>query len=378
MNLRDVWAIDQHAHNLLKPEASDARAFRRAFTESDDPAVVDHHARTSLFYRRSMRDIAELLGCDGSEEAILARREELGTEMLASRCFDASRLSAVFLDDGYLPDKILPWDAHGRFVAVKRIIRLEYLAETLIRSEDGFDAFLDHFRSRIDPPPPEVVAFKSVAAYRAGLAIQETSKDTAESCFAAIKARSRENPGSSPRLAEKPLIDFLVAQALEVSAKRAIPLQFHTGLGDPDMDLRLASPLHLRFVLENPAWRKAPIVLLHGSYPFMREAGYLASVYPRVHLDMGLAVPYLSVAGMRAMLRGLLELAPTTKLMYSSDAHMIPELFYLAAKWGRSVLADVLEESVANSDLSAREADSVAEAILRDNARALYLDEKSR
>jgi predicted TIM-barrel fold metal-dependent hydrolase len=377
MNLRDVWAIDQHAHNLLKPEAADARTFRRAFTESDDPAVVDHHARTSLFYRRSMRDIAELLGCDDSEEAILARREEMGAEKLAFRCFDASRLSAVFLDDGFLPDKILPWDYHDRFVPVKRIIRLEYLAETLMETEDGFDSFLEHFRSRIDPPPPEVVAFKSIAAYRTGLAIQETGKDAAESSFAAIKARSRDRSATATlplRLAEKPLIDFLVAQTLEVSARRAIPLQLHTGLGDPHMDLRLANPLHLRPILENPAWRKAPIVLLHGSYPFMREAGYLASVYPQVHLDMGLAVPYLSVAGMRGMLRRLLELAPTTKLMYSSDAHMIPELFYLGAKWGRSVLADVLEESVANSDLSAREADSAAEAILRDNARALYLD----
>ena len=378
MNLRDVWAIDQHAHNLLKPEAADARTFQQAFTESNDPAVVDHHARTSLFYRRSMRDIAELLGCDGSEEAILTRREEMGAEKLAFRCFDASHLSAVFLDDGFLPDKILTWDYHDRFVPVKRILRLEHLAETLMASEDGFDAFLDHFRSRIDPPPPEVVAFKSIAAYRSGLAIQETGKDAAESCFEAIKTRFRESPGPPPRLAEKPLIDFLAAQALEVSAKRAIPLQLHTGVGDPDLDLRLANPLHLRPILENPAWRKAPIVLLHGSYPFIREAGYLASVYPQVHLDMGLAVPYLSVAGMRAMLRRLLELAPTSKLMYSSDAHMIPELFYLGAKWGRSVLADVLEESVADSDLSAREADTIAEAILRDNARALYLDGESR
>ena len=77
------------------------------------------------------------------------------TEKLASRCFDASRLSAVFLDDGFLPDKVLPWSSHERFVAVKRILRLEHLAETLIELEDGFDTFLDHFRSRIDPPPPE-------------------------------------------------------------------------------------------------------------------------------------------------------------------------------------------------------------------------------
>ena len=52
----------------------------------------------------------------------------------------------------------------------------------------------------------------------------------------------------------------------------------------------------------------------------MREAGYLASVYPRVYLDFGLAVPFLSSSGMWNTLRQLLELAPTSKLMYSSDA----------------------------------------------------------
>jgi predicted TIM-barrel fold metal-dependent hydrolase len=110
----------------------------------------------------------------------------------------------------------------------------------------------------------------------------------------------------------------------------------------------------------------------------VREAGYLASVYPQVYVDLGLAVPFLSVAGMRAVLRMLLELAPTTKLMYSSDGHMIPELFYLGAKWGRDILASVLEESVADSDLGAAEADDAAAAILRDNAAALYLGKESR
>ena len=135
--------------------------------------------------------------------------------------------------------------------------------------------------------------------------------------------------------------------------------------------MRLSNPLHLRPILETRP--EAPVVLLHAGYPFVRETGYLASVYPKVHVDFGLAVPFLSVGGMRRVVRGLLELAPITKIMYSSDAHIIPELFYLGAKWGRTLLSEVLDEAVHDSDLSAAEADRAAEAILAGNARRVYL-----
>ncbi|XAR62384.1 hypothetical protein NMG60_11017118 [Bertholletia excelsa] len=67
--------------------------------------------------------------------------------------------------------------------------------------------------------------------------------------------------------------------------------------GDKDLDLRLSNPLHLRALLEDKRLSKIPIVLLHASYPFSKEASYLASVYPRV--------------------------------MFSIDGHAFPETFYL-------------------------------------------------
>ena len=104
----------------------------------------------------------------------------------------------------------------------------------------------------------------------------------------------------------------------------------------------------------------------------MREAGFLAAVYPQVYVDFGLAVPLLSVAGMRSAVGGLLELAPASKVLFGTDAHLIPELYYLGAKWGREVLGQVLEEAIGNGDLTAVEADAFAKAILRDNARQVY------
>ena len=57
--------------------------------------------------------------------------------------------------------------------------------------------------------------------------------------------------------------------------------------------------------------------------------------------------------------------------MCSSDL-LVPELFYLGAKWGRQVLGDCLDEAVRDGDLTAAEADEVADAVLRGNARRLY------
>lgn len=370
MDLWHIPAIDQHAHNLLRPEVAARTPFQAAFTEGAGPVILDDHARHTLFYRRSLRDIGQLLGCGPSEEDILARRAELGLEQLARMCFDAANLEAILLDDGFLPEQVLPLSWHEPFVRVHRLLRLEWLAEELLGSADTFEAFVDQFRAALDPPPANVVGLKSIAAYRTGLDIQRLSLELASRAWREWKQATGE--GNRPRLAKKHLLDFLLRQAMELAARHRLPVQFHTGLGDPDLDLRLANPLHLRRLLEDARFRTVPVVLLHAAYPFTREAGYLASVYPQVYVDMGLSVPFLSVSGMRTAVRMLLELAPFTKVMYASDAHLIPELYYLGAKWGRQVLGACLEEAIADGDLTSNEAEEVAIAVLQDNARRLY------
>ncbi|MBE9177807.1 amidohydrolase family protein [Oculatella sp. LEGE 06141] len=369
MELTHIPAIDQHAHNLVRSEVATTTPYSAAFTEGYAAEIRDRHARHTLCYRRSVRDVATLLDCEPTEAAILACRTRLGLDTLTDRCFNAANLKSIVLDDGFLPDQILPLAWHQQFVPTHRLLRVEWLAEQLIAQVNRFEIFLEWFRSELNPPPAGVVGFKSVAAYRTGLDIQPIPWEVAEDAFYDLKYRF---PDARVRLSNKALIDFLVHQTLAIAAQYQLPVQFHTGFGDPDLDLRLANPLHLRPVLEEPLYRSAPIVLLHAAYPFTREAGYLASVYPQVYVDFGLAVPLLSVAGMRQTVQMLMELSPTSKLMYSSDAHFIPELYYLGAKWGREALGQVLDQAICDRDLTVQEAEAVAIAILHQNATDLY------
>lgn len=371
MNLSEIPLIEQHAHNILKSEVAANYPFAAAFTEGYDPEIVNYHAKHTLFYRRSLREIATLLNCEPEETAILAHRQNLGLENLTRIYFEAANLEAIYLDDGLTPENILPISWHQQFTTVKRILRLELLAEKLLSQIDEFHTFVNAFIKEIDPPSPDIVAFKSIACYRSGLDIRPVAPAVAAVHFYDFKKLQKKND-LPLRLNDKQLIDFILQQSLIVAAKYKIPVQLHTGLGDPDLDLRLANPLNLRYLIECPQYKNAPLVLLHASYPYMREAGYLASMYPQVYLDFGLAVPFLSVAGMRNTIRQLLELIPTTKLMYSSDAHSIPELYYLGAKWGRQLLGEVLDQAIKDTDITVKEAEEIALGILRENALSLY------
>jgi hypothetical protein len=59
-------------------------------------------------------------------------------------------------------------------------------------------------------------------------------------------------------------------------------------------------------------------------------------------------------------------------VLYATDAFTMPEIFWLAARWGRWGLGRVLAEFVAEGLLEAAEAWEAAEAILGGNARKLY------
>jgi hypothetical protein len=199
--------------------------------------------------------------------------------------------------------------------------------------------------------------------------VSEWTRADAETAFKPLKERARRD--GMIRLASQPINDTLLLAALAVAQRQEMPLQFHTGYGDADVDLLLANPLQFRPLLQSGRYDRVPWIILHMGYPYVRESGYLASIYSNVYVDLSLAIPFApSEAPM--LLTQLFGLAPMSKLMYASDGFSIPELFWLGAKIGRAALARVLEDQVSLGTLSADEADKVAGQVLSGNAQRVY------
>ena len=138
----------------------------------------------------------------------------------------------------------------------------------------------------------------------------------------------------------------------------------------PMMKLRLANPTLLTDLVREFQRLPVNVVFLH-CYPYHREAGYLASVFPHVHFDLGSALNYLGPSAGRLMAEAL-ELAPFTKQLYSSDAFGLPELYYLGAVLFRNTLGAVLERWIADGECSAADATRIATLIGRENAERIY------
>src|SRR5207237_10789865 len=155
--------------------------------------------------------------------------------------------------------------------------------------------------------------------------------------------------------------DVVAALEANEATGAPLPVQVHCGFGDWDLHLWRADPTYLKPLVRR--FRETRFVLLH-CYPFVREAGWLAHVYGNVWFDLSLTIPHVSRPA--EMLRQALELAPVSKLLYASDAARTPELYYLAAKWWREALAEVLPELLGD------EAEVAARRILRENALELY------
>ena len=357
---------------LREGTVADAATYARFFTESGDPAMHARHVPETIFYRWAIRELAEILGCAPTTEAVLAARAEMSAEELAQRLLREANVAVLLVDHGYLTDETwAPAELATRLPCrVLPIVRLEALAQTLIVRHETFDDAVDAYSASVERARTDgFVALKSIIAYRTGLAVQPTSRADAAAAFGPVKERARRD--GRVRLAAKPLNDYLLLRALEIAERQATPVQIHTGFGDADLDLREANPLHLRPLLESGRYAHVPFVLLHASYPYVRELGYLAAVYANVYADVGLAIPHLA-AEIAPMLRQLLGLAPSTKVVYSSDASQIPELFWLAARWGRRGLGTVLDELGALGALDTADALAVGQRVLGGNAAAIY------
>jgi uncharacterized protein len=375
IDLSNIPLADNHCHGIFRAQApGDLTAWRGLFTESFDPAMRSTHVANTLFYRRLIHEMAAFFGCEPTEEAVLAARQEHNDQNLISKFLRAANFDVLFIDKGYPPLEMLLSDATVSDLANCRVapmLRVELLMQRLIAENGTLSAVVEALHAALnDVRGQGYVALKSIVAYRTGLNIDIWDMNDVEEAFAVARREVQER--GSLRLAQKPLLDTLLHVTFAEAARQELPIQFHTGYGDTDADMQLANPLHLRAVLERREYRAMPVVLLHESYPYTQQGAYLATVYENVYFDLSYGIPYLGYHEMLEFTQAALSVAPFSKLLYSSDAVGVPEIHWISAVNGRSILGQVLGECVTHGDLSLTEAEKAGVAVLHDNAIRLY------
>lgn len=372
IQLGDIPIVDHHSHALQKAPITSLEQYQGYFTESADPLIKAHYVQDSIMWMWAIRELAGYLDCEPSAEAVFAARNALPLQALADGMWRDQNSETLLIDYGFRnAENYTPEELRTTFnQRVELILRLETFAQDLILKHNTFSQMLDAFVAGVEGARATGhVSLKSIIAYRTGLDIEWTTREEATRAFGEVKDQADRE--GQLRLASKPLCDYLVLVALEIANRQEMPIQFHTGFGDTDVNLIKANPLYMRPLLESNKFRKVPFVLLHAAYPYVRELGYLAAMYPHVYMDISLAIPFITTA-IPTMIHETLALTPITKVLYSSDAFSIPEIFWLANRWGRAALEKVLGEIVDVGALTEAQARRAGEQILSANARRIY------
>ncbi|WP_243082499.1 amidohydrolase family protein [Streptomyces sp. 891-h] len=370
--------IDQHCHGVLRagPEPD---AFEGYLTEAHlphpasgpdspprDPGGGAGYFDTQLGFA-VRRWCAPELGLEPHcpPAAYLERRAELGTTEVTGRLLRASGIATFLVDTG-LPGALLtPGELAETAVAeAHEIVRLERLAERAADTARDTHSFLAELADSVREAARTARGFKSVVAYRCGLDLDPTPPGTSALYTAADRWLASRVQGG--RLSDPVLERHLLWSAV----RTGLPLQLHTGFGDPDLRLDHCDPLLLTDFIRAAAPYEAPLILLH-CYPYHRGAGYLAAVFPHVYADFGLTLTHTG-ARARHVLAELLELTPFGKLLFSTDAYGVPELYLTGARLFREAMTSLTGQWVERGEWSPSDAERVTAMIAGGTAKRLY------
>jgi uncharacterized protein len=368
----ELRLADHHCHGVVGRDL-DHPEFEAMLNEAGyvgEPGVSMFGSQLGLALRRWCPPVLGLPAHAGPDE-YLTGRAALGWEEVSRRFLRAAGLDTLYVDTGFEPEPLTPPAELAALAGAeaREVVRLEQVAEAVGASLAGTAGaagrFAEAFRAELAGRAENAAGFKSVAAYRVGLDLDPARPTSTEVEVAA--ARWLYRPGGRPgRLADPVLHRFFIW----CGADLGLPIQFHVGYGDRDVDLHRCNPLLLTGLLRAIEPAGVPVLLLHN-YPFHREAGYLAQVFPHVYVDAGLATHNLG-RGSAALIAETLELTPFGKFLFSSDGFGLPELHYLGALLFRRGLSAFLRAGLDDGSWAPDDAAQIARQAGYENARRVY------
>jgi predicted TIM-barrel fold metal-dependent hydrolase len=216
------------------------------------------------------------------------------------------------------------------------------------------------------------IALKFATAYHRALDFANVPKNVAARVYA------RYVGGGEPTASEyKALQDYLFRHIAREAGRIGMPVHIHVGGGASGyFNQSGANPFVLEPVLNDPDLRRTQFILLHGGFPFAKEARAL--IYkPNVYGEFSGLTFSLSARELSEVLRSWLEYVPE-KVLFGTDAFEISgevswtDHAWLTATSARQALALALTGMINDGEITRERALELARMVMRDNAAKLY------
>jgi hypothetical protein len=403
-----IKAIDHHAHPLrftdagepedseydaltfeeMEPSPLPARfrpdnpehiaAWRALFGYAHNDATEDHLRDLVTAKHKVMRErgesypawILDQLGI----ETMFANRVAMGRGLTPPRfrwvAFDDALIFPLNNDGARRSNP----DYRSFYLGETRLLN-RYLADSKLKT---IPATLKEYLSKVVTPTLErqkasgAIAIKFEAAYLRSLDFADAPE------IDATRIYERYAKGGEPPAGEyKTVQDFLFRFIAREAGRLGLAVHIHCTAGAGSYySLRTANPLLLEPLFNDPALRKTNFVLIHGGWPFIKEAAHLM-VKPNVYADFSVQNLLLYPRPLSETLRSWLELVPE-KILFGTDAMpLMPEVnweetAFLATNTSRQALALALSGMMADGEITRERASVLARMVMRENAIKLY------
>jgi predicted TIM-barrel fold metal-dependent hydrolase len=171
--------------------------------------------------------------------------------------------------------------------------------------------------------------------------------------------------------------DYIFRYLIREGGRLHLPVHIHSAVGPGDyFNLTESNIMNLENVLRDPRYSNVTFVMLHGGYPYDRQAIWLAAA-KNVYLDSSETEFLLYPSEFTDVLKLWLETFPE-KITFGSDAFPYndvmgaEESYWLGVQSSRTALAAALAEMISMGEVTEPQALQMAHGYLHDNAVGLY------
>ena len=171
--------------------------------------------------------------------------------------------------------------------------------------------------------------------------------------------------------------DYVFRYLIREAGRLHLPIHIHSAVGVGDyFNLSESNIMNLENIVRDPRYSKVTFVMIHGGYPYDRQAIWLTSVR-NVYLDSSETEILLYPSEFKNTLKHWLETFPE-KITFGTDAFPYnnilgaEESYWLGVQSSRTALAAALAEMISMGEVSEAQALQMAHGYLHDNAVGIY------